>query len=77
MDYMFIIERGSLVKDKQERYSFIVDGVELRIVIQALVQLKNKQIEEGKSHDFLDDLIIRACDAKPHRFKQRGVNETR
>ena len=48
----------------KERYSIVVDDLERRIIVQALSDLKDKQKSEGKEYEFLDNLIIKACDAK-------------
>lgn len=40
-----------------------VDGTEQRLIVRALVELKEKQKEENKHYEFLDDLIVKVCDA--------------
>jgi len=52
--------------DKEEetmsrsKYKFSYD--EIRIIVLALVELKNKLIAEGRYTDALDDLLIRLVD---------------
>ena len=62
---------------KEQNYSLVVTDIEKRLVIQGLTLLKNRQISENKKYDFIDDLIIKACDApaiqsrKKHFFEER------
>lgn len=51
-------------------YNIFVTDIERRIIIKALSTLKEKQIQEGKNFDMLDELIVRSCDA-PIRKKVR------
>lgn len=61
----------------KERYSIVVDDLERRIIVQALSDLKDKQKSEGKEYEFLDNLIIKACDAKMIKGRYRTNNEER
>lgn len=51
--------------NKEEHYVIRVTDMERRIFVKALTLLKEQQIKEDKSYDFIDDLIIRTCDAVP------------
>lgn len=55
---------------KEEQYAIKVTDMERRILIKALTLLKEKQIKEDKNYDFIDDLIIKACDAVPIKRKR-------
>lgn len=44
-------------------------------MIKALTLLKDKQINDGKKYDFIDDLIIRSCDAPLVSKKNRFYEE--
>ena len=48
---------------KEERYVIKVTDMERRILVKALTLLKEQQIKEDKNYDFIDELIIRSCDA--------------
>ena len=45
------------------------------IVILANKWLKDKQIHENKKYDFIDDLIVRSCDAPLVNKKNRFYEE--
>lgn len=60
---------------KEEQFAIKVTDMERRILIKALTLLKEQQIKEDKSYDFIDDLIIRSCDAVP--IKRRRTYEER
>lgn len=55
---------------KEEQYAIKVTDMERRILIKALTILKEKQIKEDKNYDFIDDLIIKSCDAVPIKRKR-------
>lgn len=40
-----------------------VTDVERRIMIKGLEKLKMEQISQNKKYDFIDDIIVKACDA--------------
>lgn len=63
--------------NKSEAYVLIVDDVERRILIQALSDIKDKQKHEGKEFDFIDTLILKACDAPLARGKLTRLHEER
>lgn len=62
---------------KEFEYAIIVTDLERRIIIQALSNLKNKQIAENKKYDFIDDLIICCCDAPLVSHKKNRSHEER
>lgn len=64
-------------RKKEDSYSIIVTDVEKRIIIQALADLKDKQKSLNKSFDFIDNLIIRTCDAPQVQGKSRLKYEAR
>ena len=39
--------------------------MERRIIVKALTLLKEQQIRENRNYDFIDDLIVRSCEALP------------
>lgn len=60
MDYML----RNIMKDKNQKIKVIVDDVEIRLLITAFSDLKDKQKLENKKYDFLDDLIVKLCNAR-------------
>lgn len=48
---------------KGNNHHIVVDDTELRLIVRGLVLLKEKQIRENKNYAFLDDLIVKVCDA--------------
>lgn len=64
-------------RKKEDAYSIVVSDVEKRIIIQALSDLKDKQKSLNKNFDFIDSLIIRACDAAQVQGKSRLKYEAR
>lgn len=49
---------------KTPKYYLYLTDEELRITFQALVELKNRLISEGKYTDAVDELIIKLSKAK-------------
>jgi hypothetical protein len=47
---------------KEKRKCLEVSSMECRILIHALLGLRESQIEKGKAHDIIDDLIVKICD---------------
>ena len=62
---------------KEPQFKITVNGIEQRILVQALVDLKEKQKTENKNYAFIDDMIVKICDARPMKEKGRCMNETR
>lgn len=50
---------------REERYIIKVTDMERRIIVKALTLLKEQQIRENRNYDFIDDLIVRSCEALP------------
>ncbi len=50
---------------REERYVIKVTDMERRIIVKALTLLKEQQIRENRNYDFIDDLIVRSCEALP------------
>lgn len=59
---------------KEDIFTIKVTDMERRILVKALTLLKEKQIKEDKNYDFIDDLIIKSCEAAPVR-KKRAYEE--
>lgn len=47
---------------KEKRKYLDVSSVECRILIQALLLLRESQIKNGKAYDSIDCLIVKLCD---------------
>ena len=56
----------------KDSYTLTIDDVERRLLVVALSDLKDKQKEKNKSYDFLDDLIVKVCDAQKGKLKLFG-----
>lgn len=53
---------------KKKRYLYMSDE-EHRIVIQSLVKLKNNLIQQGRSTDCVDELIVKFLEASVKRIR--------
>ena len=62
---------------KEQFYDITVTDTERRIILNALNHLRSRQIEEKKSYDFIDDLILRAWDAPVSKGKIKRAYEER
>ncbi len=56
----------------KDNYTLQIDDVERRLIVVALSDLKDKQKEKNKSFDFLDDLIVKVCDAQKGKMRLFG-----
>ena len=56
----------------KDNYTLQIDDVERRLIVVALSDLKDKQKEKNKSFDFLDDLIVKICDAQKGKMRHFG-----
>ena len=56
----------------KDNYTLQIDDVERRLIVVALSDLKDKQKENNKSFDFLDDLIVKVCDAQKGKMRLFG-----
>ena len=57
----------------KDNYTVQIDDVERRLIVLALSDLKDKQKEKNKSYDFLDDLIVKICDAQKGKMRLFGA----
>jgi len=46
---------------KDKTYKIKIDAAERGMILTALVELRNKYIEENKEHDIFDDTILKLC----------------
>ena len=51
----------------EKKYCLELDCYEYRIVINALNDLRNSLIQQGRYTDAVDDLMIKVIDTKPKR----------
>jgi len=51
-------------KQSEPIFKPTLDSLEQRLLIRALTDLKEKQIKEDKSYDFIDSLIVKICDSE-------------
>lgn len=51
-------------KQSEPIFKPALDSLEQRLLIRALTDLKEKQIKEDKSYDFIDSLIVKICDSE-------------
>ena len=56
----------------KDNYTLQINDVERRLIVVALSNLKDKQKEKNKSFDFLDDLIVKVCDAQKEKMRLFG-----
>ncbi len=54
---------------KEKKYYIAFDRYEQGIMINALNEMRNRLIQEGRYTDAVDDLIVKICDAKTKKFK--------
>lgn len=52
---------------KEKKNSLYINSVECRILIRALLLLKEAQIKSGKAYDSIDQLIVKLCDLENER----------
>ena len=51
----------------EKKYIIAFDDYERRIVVNALNDLRNSLIQQGRYTDAVDDLMIKVIDTKPKR----------
>ena len=51
----------------EKKYRLELDGYEYKIVVNALNDLRNSLIQQGRYTDAVDDLMIKVIDTKPKR----------
>ena len=47
---------------REKRIRLDVDSMDCRILIRALLLLKESQIQSGKAYDSIDSLIVKLCE---------------
>lgn len=52
---------------KEKKNSLYISSVECRILIRALLLLKESQIKKDKAYDSIDQLIVKLCDWENER----------
>ena len=57
-------------KQSEPIFKPTLDSLEQRLLIRALTDLKEKQIKEDKSYDFIDSLIVKICDSETKDSKR-------
>ena len=62
---------------KEELYRIEVTSIEQRIIVKALQMLKDYQITNKKNYDFIDDLIVKTCEAQPVQSRKKKIYEER
>ena len=63
------IKKDEVRATKEERYHIALDDYEHGVVIRALNDTKTELMNEGKSTDAVDDLIIKVGYAPKKKFK--------
>ena len=56
---------------REKKYHLYLDENELRIIVLCLNELRNKIIADGRYTDCVDELLIKATNAKTVRIKIR------
>lgn len=56
---------------REKKYHLYLDENELRIIVLCLNELRNKLIAEGRYTDCVDELLIKAANAKRVKLKLR------
>ena len=55
--------------EKEKLYNIALDDYEQRVVIRSLNDEKKKLMEEGKTADAVDDLLVKIGNAPQKKFK--------
>ena len=68
-----------MIMEKEKLYHVALDDYEHGIVIRSLNDEKTKLMEQGKSADSVDDLLVKVGNAQQKKFKviERSRNESR
>ena len=56
---------------REKKYHLYLDENELRLIVLCLNELRNKLIAEGRYTDCVDELLIKAANAKRVKLKLR------
>lgn len=51
----------------EKKYTIALDDCERRIMVNALNDLRNSLIQQGRYTDVVDDIMIKVIDTKPKR----------
>ena len=54
-----------------KKYEIEVDDFEHRMLVQALSEKRNELISEGKSTEYINELLLRVIDAKSVKKKRK------
>lgn len=63
--------------EKQEQVVLTLDSYEQNMMIYALNELRNDMLEEERSTDAVDDLLLKAIDAPAKQKKGKWRDEAR
>ena len=68
-----------MIMEKEKLFHVALDDYEHGIVIRSLNDEKTKLMEQGKSADAVDDLLVKVGNAPQKKFKviERSRNESR
>lgn len=56
---------------REQKYHLYLDETERRLIILCLNKLRNKLISEGRYTDCVDELLVKAINAKTVKIKTR------
>lgn len=54
---------------REERYYLALDRYDRGILLRALNELRNKQIEQGRPKEPVDDVMIKVAEAPTRKFR--------
>ena len=54
---------------RSQKYSIAIDEKERRIILNALNELRNRLLAEGRYTDAVDDVLIKVVNAPIRKFK--------
>lgn len=54
---------------RNTKYHIYLNSEERRLLINSLINLKNRLIAEGKYTDLVDEILVRVADAKIKKIK--------
>lgn len=63
------VQGGLIAKMRKEKRYLYLNTEETRIVLQSLIRLKNRLIQEGRYTDCVDELILKVTSAPIKRVK--------
>lgn len=59
----------------EEIITITLTDIERRILVRALDQLRTDQIANKKHHDSIDEILMRVCDAKVQKTRNKSYEE--